>query len=87
MRASNFHSISFQLHIPPFAASIFFELYERDGEYFVQLFYRKAPTEFVPALYIPNCGKMCPLAKFIELYQDVMPTESENFESLCKLST
>lgn len=34
--------------------------------------------------HIPNCGQLCPLAKFYELYSEILPTENETFESLCR---
>ncbi|XP_055308428.1 prostatic acid phosphatase-like [Sitodiplosis mosellana] len=77
----------YELHVPPYASSLFFELYRQNDSYFVQLFYRKTPTENVPALNIPNCGTMCPLDKFYVLYRHILPTDYEDFESLCRLST
>lgn len=74
-----------QLHIPPYGASVHFELYRCGGDYFIQLFYRKNGSEDVRPTEIPNCGTNCPLDKFHELYSDILPTKSESFESLCRL--
>lgn len=77
----------FQLHVPPFSSSIFFELYHKNDNYFVKILYRKTPTDDVPALNIPNCGTMCLLDKFYELYKHILPADFESFTSLCRLST
>lgn len=73
------------MRVPPFSSSILFELYERENEFYVQIFYRKTVSGDVPPLEIPNCGTMCPLEKFIELYQHILPTEEEDFNTLCQL--
>lgn len=75
----------YELHIPPYGASIHFELYRRGQMYYVQLFYRKRGLKDVPPINIPNCGTMCPLNKFQDLYRDILPTESETYKSLCKI--
>lgn len=79
--------IVIQMHIPPFASSLYFELYKRGTEYFIQLFYRRAQTETFPPLKIPNCDIMCPLEQFYKLYYDVLPTDSEDYDTLCKLQS
>lgn len=79
-------SNAFQMHIPPLTSNILFELYQRDDEYYVQLFYRKTISENAQPMEIPNCGTKCPLDKFYELYKDILPTEDEDFESLCRSS-
>lgn len=73
------------MHLPPYASSIYFELYKRDSEYFVQLFYRKTPTEYISPLKILNCDIMCPLNQIYETYKDILPTDSEDRATLCQL--
>lgn len=73
----------FQFLIPPFSSSILFELYKRADEYYVQVIYRKTVSGDHKPLYIPNCGVKCPLAKFYEVYQNILPTANETFNSLC----
>ncbi|XP_031632797.1 prostatic acid phosphatase-like [Contarinia nasturtii] len=73
-----------ELQVPVYASSLYFELYKGNGSHFVQVFYRRTPTENVPPpLEIPNCGTICPLDKFYELYADILPKEYEDFETLC----
>lgn len=74
-----------QLHIPPYASSIYIELYERETGYFVQFYYRNTDAEKLPPLEIPGCGVSCPLDRLYELYADVLPTEEEDHETLCRL--
>lgn len=71
--------------MPPFAASIHLELFKRDDNYFVQFFYRKDNSEYLPPINIPNCGLVCPLEKLFEMYQDILPAENETYELLCRL--
>lgn len=75
----------YHFHVPPFSASIHFELYRRASEYYVQLFYRKDKFQDVPPIEIPHCGTKCPLDKLYELYNDILPSEDDTYESLCRL--
>lgn len=75
----------FQFDLPPYASSLYFELYNRGSKYYVQLYYRNSNEENPPPLEIPNCGKFCPLEEFYELYKDLLPTEYETHDMLCKL--
>lgn len=69
--------------MPPFAASLHFELYRRERDYYVQLFYRTDNSEIIPPIEIPKCGTKCPLDKLFELYKDVLPTDNETIDSFC----
>lgn len=74
-----------QLHIPPYASALFFELYERDTGYYVKLFYRKTNVEKPSPLLIPGCGKLCPLQRWYEIYKNILPSDTEDHDTLCKL--
>lgn len=76
----------FQLHAPPYASCIFFELYkpsENPSENYLQVFYRNSTKTEPPAMEIPNCGTKCPLSKWFELYADILPTKS--YEEECHM--
>lgn len=73
----------FQLHKPPYASCIFFELYKENELPFVQIFYRNSTESNVPALDIPECGTKCPLSQLYDLYGDILPTKS--FDHECAL--
>lgn len=76
----------FQLHIPPYASSLHFELYQNEAEFYVQLFYRNEKIDGLSPLEIPNCGTKCSLDKFYEVYKDILPHASESFDFACQLS-
>ena len=75
------------MRIPPLAASLHFELYRRGTKFYVQIFYRKFEFEDVEPMEIPACGKECSLDDLYKLYADILPTDSETYESLCKITT
>lgn len=66
-----------------YESCLFFELYQSDSSPYLQFFYKKSNEPNIPALNIPKCGAKCPLEKFIELYRNVLPTQS--FEEECEL--
>ncbi|XP_031636521.1 uncharacterized protein LOC116349294 [Contarinia nasturtii] len=71
-----FHNV----HIPPYASSLLCELYKSNDSFYIQLFYRKSNEENPTPLNIPNCGTKCPIDKFYELFDDILPTD---FETEC----
>lgn len=76
-----------QLHVPPYASCIMFELYNtvNSTEKYLQVFYRNSTdANNIPALEIPNCSSTkCPLDKWYELYGDILPTKS--YDEECRL--
>lgn len=74
-----------QHHVPPFSSSIHFELYKRNDEYYVQLFYKKGDSQHARLMEFPNCDTTkCPLHRIYDLYSDVLPDDNETFQSLCR---
>ncbi|XP_055300680.1 testicular acid phosphatase homolog [Sitodiplosis mosellana] len=69
----------FELHFPPFASSLHFELYRTSkNEHYFQLFYRKSENEeILTPLNIPNCGEKCTLDQFYKVYSAIIPDESD----------
>lgn len=63
------------------------ELYRKhnNGEYYIEISYKKSSTEDAVVLEIPDCGSKCSLKRFSYLYRDILPTES--YESMCRLNT
>lgn len=49
---------------------------------FVSVFYKNTTAE-PTAMYIPNCGTLCPLEKLYDLYAPLLP---QNWESECQMS-
>lgn len=74
---------TFQLHQPPFASCLFFELYKADEIPYVKIFYRNTTETNISPLVIPNCGVKCKLTEFYELYDDILPTQC--YEKECEL--
>lgn len=73
-----------QLHIPPYASSLHFELYKTDeNQHYIQLFYRKLMEDNPLPLNIPNCGEKCPFDQFRQIYKEIIPGD---FYSECRLS-
>lgn len=59
------------------------ELWIYNSRPFVEIYYKNSSREALH-LEIPNCGKSCPLVKFIQLYDDVLPGD---FDVECKNGT
>lgn len=79
----NFFKTIFQLHIPPYASSLHFDLYEEDDKnHYIQIFYRKSEEEKLSPMDIPNCGKKCTMDRLNTLYKDIIPGD---FESECRI--
>lgn len=72
-------------HNPPFTATVLLELWLVDKKPHVALFYKRGPQDQTSTqLEIPECGKLCPLEKMLELYADVLP---DNWDEECRLGT
>ncbi|XP_055309631.1 prostatic acid phosphatase-like [Sitodiplosis mosellana] len=69
----------FELHVPPFSASVHMELYEAgDKEHCIQIFYRKSNEENLTPMEILNYGqKCCTLERLYELYGDIIPGDHD----------
>lgn len=74
----------FEPHFPPYTATILFELYQTDSDYYVQIFYKNTTTEELKPLNIPRCGPKCSLGQLNRIYETILPTR--DFETECRLS-
>ncbi|XP_046327992.2 prostatic acid phosphatase-like [Haliotis rufescens] len=68
--------------IPPYTSTVFMELHETGaGVFHVELYYRNVsstdPNDDTQPhqLTIPGCTSQCPLAKFVSLTKDMVPTD------------
>ncbi|XP_076986244.1 prostatic acid phosphatase [Tamandua tetradactyla] len=61
--------------LPPYAACHIMELYLEKGEYFVEMFYRNETHNKPHPLTLPGCTHSCPLRKFVELVDPVIPQD------------
>lgn len=72
----------FELHNPPYRACIMLELRLKKNVPYVSIFYKNTTSE-PTAMFIKNCGFVCPLDKMYKIYDDVLP---KDWESECRLS-
>uniref|UniRef100_A0A8D2MQM4 Lysosomal acid phosphatase n=1 Tax=Zonotrichia albicollis TaxID=44394 RepID=A0A8D2MQM4_ZONAL len=69
----------------PYASCHLFELYqEDDGNFSVEMFYRNESGKEPFPLTIPGCQHKCPLQRFLELTDPVVP---QDWEQECKVSS
>lgn len=71
--------------MPTTAASLQMQLFKSRQEYYVQVFYRRDDSENLAPIYIPRCGVKCALDKLYELFDEILPNDSDTYESLCRL--
>jgi len=67
---------------PPYTALVLIELWKNVGKYQVKVLYRNSTTHEPYNLAIPGCEAVCPLEKFVELLQPVIPV---SWEKECKV--
>ncbi|CAF3407362.1 unnamed protein product [Rotaria socialis] len=68
------------VHQPPFASGLFFDLYQQDdNSYAIQLEYlNKTNSQDTQIITLPEClNAMCPLERFIELYEEKLPGDMD----------
>jgi lysosomal acid phosphatase len=66
---------------PPYAATVFVELYQVNDSFVVEVSYKNS-TGDPTLLAIPGCAATCPFTSFVELYQGVIP---KDIKAECKL--
>lgn len=72
------------IHLPNYSSCVFIELHETSAGFHVEIYYKQHHGEdIIPLepLFIPNCGRKCPLSKMYELYDDILPTD--DFDTEC----
>ncbi|XP_051168234.1 venom acid phosphatase Acph-1-like isoform X3 [Leptopilina boulardi] len=62
-------------HVPKFSSAVIVELHLKNQEYFVKVVYYLGVPEKTIVLTIPNCEKLCPLDKFINLMKNILPSK------------
>lgn len=70
--------------MPPLSSCLLFELHHSDENPnpYVQFFFKNSTEINIPSLEIPNCGSKCPVNKFYELYDHILPKRSHAEECL-----
>ncbi|XP_063978498.1 venom acid phosphatase Acph-1-like [Diachasmimorpha longicaudata] len=64
-------------HVPQYSSAIFVELLEEMSKYYVRIYYYLGIPPVRRRIVIPRCSEPCPLEKFVELYGNVLPTDSD----------
>ncbi|EEZ98776.1 venom acid phosphatase Acph-1 [Tribolium castaneum] len=67
----------FYRHVPPFGATVFFEIHNIDGEFGLKLYYQDYKQTNPKLLVIPGCTSFCPLDELIKLMGDNLPAEDD----------
>ncbi|XP_068911191.1 venom acid phosphatase Acph-1-like [Tenebrio molitor] len=67
----------FYRHVPPFGATIFFEIHNIKGQYGLKLFYQDYTAGRPRLLTIPGCASFCPLEDLYELVGENLPTDAD----------
>jgi prostatic aicd phosphatase len=65
----------FHRHVPPYGATLFFEIHNVNGVYGLKLYYQDYTGLTPKLLTIPGCDSFCELDKFAELISDNFPTQ------------
>nr|XP_034186973.1 venom acid phosphatase Acph-1-like [Osmia lignaria] len=64
-------------HVPEYSSALILELHKIDNEYYVKILnYLGIPSKIIE-LQIPGCEKLCPFDKYLELMEDVLPSDDE----------
>ncbi|XP_072756978.1 uncharacterized protein [Anoplolepis gracilipes] len=64
-------------HVPAYSSAIILELLEQDKQYYVKLLYYRGIPPIMDELQIPGCELLCPFDKFLDLIQDLIPSDEE----------
>ncbi|RZC41542.1 venom acid phosphatase Acph-1, partial [Asbolus verrucosus] len=67
----------FYRHVPPFGATIYFEIHYMKAKYGLKLYYQDYTEEAPRLLTIPGCAAFCPLNKVYELLGDSLPDDND----------
>ncbi|XP_044258180.1 venom acid phosphatase Acph-1-like [Tribolium madens] len=67
----------FSRHVPPFGATVIFEIHLIDGKYGLKLYYQDYKQTDPKLLVIPRCSSFCPLEQLIEIVGENLPTEGD----------
>ncbi|KRT81076.1 Phosphatase, partial [Oryctes borbonicus] len=61
-------------HIPPYGSAVLIDLRKDDkNNYYIQIRYENDLNKPPKTLTIPNCGTLCPIKKFISIYESLIP--------------
>ncbi|KAG4079088.1 hypothetical protein HA402_001059 [Bradysia odoriphaga] len=73
----------FDYKFVPYAAAIIMEMRYYQNEFYVILYYKNSDANPEP-INIPNCGTACPLSRWYQLYDGILPKNDYKTECLIK---
>ncbi|XP_025075238.1 LOW QUALITY PROTEIN: uncharacterized protein LOC105431612 [Pogonomyrmex barbatus] len=76
--ASLLHAFNvFKPHVPEYSSAIILELLQQNEEYYVKLLSYRGIPPIIDELIIQGCELYCPFNKFLDLTQDLIPSDKE----------
>ncbi|XP_054016298.1 venom acid phosphatase Acph-1-like [Hylaeus anthracinus] len=64
-------------HVPEYSSAVILELHQTNDNYYVKLAHYLGIPSKIEELTLPGCDAMCPLAKYLQLTEEVMPSKEE----------
>ncbi|KZC12199.1 PREDICTED: venom acid phosphatase Acph-1-like [Dufourea novaeangliae] len=64
-------------HVPEYSSAVFMELHEIDSQYYVKVAHYLGIPSKVEEVQLPNCDLLCPLDKYLQLTEELMPSKEE----------
>ncbi|RZC35945.1 venom acid phosphatase Acph-1, partial [Asbolus verrucosus] len=72
----------FERHVPPYGATVFFEIHNIEGVYGLKLYYQDYKQADPRLLTIPGCSSFCELDTLAQLLEEYFPGVNETCTSL-----
>ncbi|EFN60591.1 Lysosomal acid phosphatase [Camponotus floridanus] len=67
----------YEPHVPEYSSAIIMELQEINQEFYVKLLYYQGIPPTIKELQIPGCDVLCPFDKYLDLIEDLIPSDDE----------
>ncbi|XP_071577473.1 venom acid phosphatase Acph-1 [Temnothorax nylanderi] len=76
--ASMLHAFGvYKPHVPEYSSAVILELQQIGQEYYVKLVYYRGIPPTIKDLQIPGCDILCPFDKYLDLIEDLIPSDEE----------
>ncbi|KAL6416978.1 hypothetical protein ACFW04_013068 [Cataglyphis niger] len=76
--ASMLHAFNlYKPHVPEYSSAVILELLQQDKQYYVKFLHYRGIPPIIDELQIPSCEILCPFNKFLDLIQDLIPSDEE----------
>ncbi|KYN43496.1 Venom acid phosphatase Acph-1 [Trachymyrmex septentrionalis] len=76
--ASMLHAFGvYKPHVPEYSSAVILELQQIQQEYYVKLVYYRGIPPTIDDLTIPGCDTLCPFDKYLDLIDDLIPSDEE----------